>query len=64
MKNLILAIWLYQICGNHILYVKDGQPYLSCNTINYECEMLNEVRMIMFRETATCTRLKKFNIME
>jgi hypothetical protein len=64
MKTLFYAIMLYQICGNDIVYIKNGAPYAVCNMVNRDCEMLSDIRLILIRETSSCSRLKKFNIME
>lgn len=64
MKKLIYAMMLYQICGNDIVYIKNGAPYAVCNTVNRDCEMLSDIRLILIRETASCGRLKKFNVVE
>jgi len=64
MKTLIYAILLYQICGNDIVYIKNGAPYAVCNTVTGDCDMLSDIRLILIRETASCSRIKKFNVVE
>lgn len=64
MKTLIYTILLYQVCGNEIVYIKDNSPFAMCNTVTRKCTDLDELGLILIRETASCSRIKKFNIME
>jgi len=64
MKFFIYTILLYQICGNEIVYIKNSMPYATCNIVTRNCFLLDEPGLILLRETTSCSRLKKFNIME
>jgi hypothetical protein len=64
MKYLIYTILMYQVCGNEIVYIKDNAPFAMCNTTTRKCMEIDELGLILIRETSSCSRLKKFNIME
>jgi hypothetical protein len=64
MKTILYAILMYQICGNDIAYFKNTIPFATCNLVTRECTALNEIGLILLRETASCSRIKKFNVVE
>jgi len=64
MKTFFYAVLMYQICGNEIVYIKNNVPYATCNTITRVCAPLDELGLILLRETSSCSRLKTFNIFE
>lgn len=64
MKLMLYAILMYQICGNEIVYFKNNVPFVSCNAVTFQCATLDEVQLILLRETTSCSRVKKFNVME
>lgn len=63
MKSIYLVI-LFQICGNTMAIIEDGQPKLSCHLVKQECVYMSMADLMVLRHTASCTKLKVFNVIE
>jgi hypothetical protein len=63
MKKILIVI-LFQICGNNLVVIQDNKPHMVCDVISQNCQDLGIVRLILIRQTFSCTKLSNFNVLE
>ena len=56
------AILFFQICGNNMVVVKNGEPYALCSTTRLSCKSLSYLELLLIRQTAKCSSFKKFEV--
>lgn len=64
MKHLVAAVFLFQICGNDLIVIKNSQPYAVCGTVTHLCKDLDIVNLLVIRQTSSCTVLQEFKVIE
>ena len=64
MKQFVIAVILFQVCGNDLIIIQDGQPSIACNTVTQACKNIGVTQLLLARQTSTCTKLQEFKIVE
>lgn len=62
--NLMVYAILFQVCGNNLVFIENGQPTFICHTITQKCDFLDIYQLAIIRNTSRCSKLKPFQALE